>query len=349
MKNRAHRNRYAAVLVLGLVCSLSFGYFSGGMASTTKTTVITGGNINTAASSGLVVNTTLTNNSLYGNSSMYNPQTIFKNITKRLNFSLYYDYSASGKVKVNAEFEVIQTLYSSTVPSYSKVLNSSFISFTFNGTRASRWIQIHVNITDALLFAEQVNKQLNIVPAAPSLIINMTGLSEIDNKATPMNASLNLSFNYENYQTVFYNQLTNYDYISNGGKHYWNASALINNDSVVPLPNFKNLLETISLFSYATSVLCAAAMISMIIPERKEKLAKFIDDNKDDIVKVNSPPVITGNDFSVRSLEELLRITLASGRPLLMFEGDDYTILYSKADDSGYYMKFRTTHNDEKS
>jgi hypothetical protein len=340
--------RYAAVLVLALAGSLALGYFSGGMASATKTTAVTGRNFNTNTSAGLIVNTTLSNNSLYGNSSMYNPHTIFRNITKKLNFYLYYEYNSTGKVKVNTEFEIMQTLYSSTVPSYTKVLNSSFISFTFNGTQASRWIQIPVNITESLLFAEQVNKQLNIVPAAPSLVINMTGLSEIDNKVTTMNASLNLSFNYENYQTVYFNQLTNYDYIINGGNHYWHSSALINNDSVVPLPNYKVMFESVSLVSYAAFVLCAAVMISMFIPERKEKLAKFIADNKEDIVKVNSPPAITGNDFSVRSLEELLRITMVSGRPLLMFEGDDYTILYLKTDESGYYMKFRTIHSEVK-
>ena len=348
MINRTHRKRYAAILVLALACSLALGYFSDGMASAAKTTAVTGSSFNTDTSSGLVVNATLSNNSLYGGSSMYNPHTIFRNITKELNFYLYYEYNSTGNAKVNTEFEIIQTLYSSTVPSYTKVLNSSFISFTFNGTRASRWIQIPVNITESLLFAEQVNKQLNIVPAAPSLIINMTGLSEIANKVTTMNASLNLSFSYQNYQTVYFNQLTNYDYITNGGNHYWHSSALINNDSVVPLPNYKILFESVSLVSYVAFILCAAVMISIFIPERKEKLTKFIDDNKEDIVKINSPPAITGNDFSVRSLEELLRITLVSGRPLLMFEGDDYTILYLKTDESGYYMKFRAIHSGEK-
>ncbi|MBX8631275.1 MAG: DUF5305 domain-containing protein [Candidatus Thermoplasmatota archaeon] len=330
------------VLAIAMVSSVIVAYSSDLIASSTRTSEVTGNKFTAESYAGLDLNATLLNNSLYGENLIVNPGIIFKNITRQINISAYYGYVAGDAVNVFSQIEIRQILYSSTTPPYTKLLNSTTVSYTFSGAQAFVQIPIQVNITKVLLYAEQVDRQLNIRFAGPSLVVNITGISEIGNTVTDLNASLNMSFNYDNEEALYYGQLTNYTYISNGGNHYWHSSVTVNNDSVIQLPNYRTDFYFVSAASSVLFVALLSLTTYILLPPKKDKLTKFKAENKEDIVRIGTPPVISDEDFLLDSLEELHRIALISGSPIMLYEANGLSMLYLKTPQATYYMKFRT-------
>ena len=335
---------FVLMLTAAIAVSLIDGYFSETVAMGTKTVAVTGKNFKVFTSMGVVANVTLDNNTLYGYNHLSNPSVMFRNITKQISFAAYYSYYSSSSTTVRVSFIFRQTLYSASTPSYSKLMNYSSTSFSHTGSNESRWVTIPVNITDVLSSSEQINTELNVEPGPPSLNVNVTAITDVGRNVTSSFSDVNLSFSYTLSSVMYHNQLENYTYITDSGQHSNKSVIAVNDDAVINLPNNKTLLGWVSDISFMTTFLALTMLVAMFIPVRRDKLGKFISDNKDEIVRVKSRPSIRRWDFSVNSPEELLRTSIASNKPLLMYEGDNLTILYVRTEEAGYYMSFRRKH-----
>lgn len=104
------------VLAIAMVSSVIIAYSSDLIASSTRTSEVTGNKFTAESYAGLDLNATLLNNSLYGENLIANPGIIFKNITSQINISAYFGYVAGDAVNVFSQIEIRQILYSSTTP-----------------------------------------------------------------------------------------------------------------------------------------------------------------------------------------------------------------------------------------
>ncbi len=335
---------FVVVLAVAMMVSLAEGYISETMAMGTKTVTVTGRNYTVSSSLGAVANASLKGNTLYGYTNVSNPSVIFRNITRHISFAAYCAFSSTSNATVHTTLIFTQTLYSASTPSYSKLINYSTVFLSQTGSHAVSWIPISVNLTGILQTGELINSQLNVVPGPPSINVNVTAITNVGGNVSSIFSDVNLSFNYAYGPALYSDHLENYTYITNSGNHSGRSAILVNGDAVISLPNDKAMLGWISTASFAIVLLALAPLIAMFIPARKDRLERFIAGNKEEIVKVKSRPSIRGADFRVNSLEELLRTSVSSGQPLLMYEGEGTTVLYVRTEEAGYYMSFRRKH-----
>ena len=336
----------AGVIFLLIVSILISVYAGSVMGSSARKEVISATQ-NVNMSDGIFVNVTLKNNTLYNYSNATNPPVIFNNITKSIDISAFYQYDVSGQggTMRNIFFSIVvaTVLNSGTTPAWSKLISSSTIDSNSTSSGGSSWIPIQISIRSALMYASQVDRELNISFGTPtiSFIITMNAYPQ-GGSVTTLSSYANVTF-VPSYVNLHSGMLQNYDYAQNNGNHHSSSSITMGSNKVVAVSGNANPFSWILIASLliATALAIALAYQFRGYHKKVDPLTRRLKENNDDIVRVTSRPEIRNGDLFVNSIDDIFRLGQISNTPVTVYEAEKEIMLYVKTGEIAYYMIFR--------
>ncbi len=287
-----------------------------------------------------MVNTSMKPNMLYNTSEVSDPGSIFSNITNNETIMSEYVFSSNFPVGVTVYVTVTMEVLSGTSPQWTTDFRYYSYTFAFNGTQYTRWVEVPFDLNGTLAHIQEINRQLNISSGDPTIVFNASESEFIGNSLALNHTSLELTVNYPlQFFSPNRNESWQYMQVTHDPNAWNNATSTV--ERIIPLPNDRSSLQTLSYISLAAAAAITGALLAGLQGRKLTDIETFIRKNGDNIIAVDADPLSTRAGMAVGSLAELTKLSDLSGQPIFMYSADGKCTLFAEYGSGIYYYSVR--------
>ncbi len=284
------------------------------------------------------VSASVKENMLYNSTSVSNPHLLFHNITNgiflSIDYSFYSNIQSAGEVTIT----IVTTLISGTDPQWTKNLTPVVTHYQFDTSSFYQTTNVSLKLNATLQQIYSIDQQLNLAPNAPSILVNATDSVSWENSYFYNYTTVDFSFAYPPYFSGPFNS-SNWSYATIAITPDAQDTGTMLFSSVTKLSNDQGLYVALAVTSGILAVVLSGLLTYSVLPAEVNKYEKILRSNKDNIIRVAEDPRSKLAPIQLRDLQELLKLSELSGKPIFLFEAQGSSILFSANESNAYFVE----------